>query len=58
MSVFILDSVGVWSLCVKERKESEPGFDVVLRTKLVLHFGKQYYIELATSKKVRSWKGS
>lgn len=50
MSVLSFDSVGLWLFCVKERKENEPGFEVVLRTKDVLHFGKQYRNELAMLK--------
>lgn len=33
MSVLSFDSVGLWLFCVKERKENEPGFEIVLRTK-------------------------
>lgn len=58
MSVLSFDSVGLWLLCVKERKDNEPGFEVVLRTKVVLHFGKHYRNELAMFKNIRSWKSS
>lgn len=50
MSVLSFDSVGLWLLCVKERKDNEPGFEVVLRTKVVLHFEEQYRNELAMLK--------